>query len=115
MDKFPEAFARFESEVDVDSFDSFHELIVAFRWWAGKRWKGTRMQRRALNAEVKRLASSYPRLGLSKTGERRGSDFYASKKQRKAIYWRREFVTVKGRPQNRYRDLNTGRFIRKPK
>jgi len=28
--------------------------------------------------------------------------------------WRFEWVEVKGRPQMRYRDVNTGRFIRKP-
>lgn len=28
--------------------------------------------------------------------------------------WRRETVTVRGKPQVRYRDLGTGRFIKKP-
>ena len=28
--------------------------------------------------------------------------------------WRHETVTVRGKPQVRYRDLKTGRFIKKP-
>jgi len=28
--------------------------------------------------------------------------------------WRFEKVTVRNKPQNRYRDLKTGRFIKKP-
>jgi hypothetical protein len=28
--------------------------------------------------------------------------------------WRHENVTVKGKSQDRYRDLSTGRFIKKP-
>lgn len=34
---------------------------------------------------------------------------------RTAVTWRHEVVTVKGKSQVRYRDLKTGRFIKKPK
>ena len=60
LDKFPEAFARFESEVDVDRFDSYRELTVAFRWWTGKKWKGTVRQWLALVAEAERLGFRVP-------------------------------------------------------
>src|SRR5512136_2327899 len=35
-------------------------------------------------------------------------------KDRNSASWRHEVVNVKGRSQNRYRDLKTGRFIKKP-
>jgi hypothetical protein len=34
--------------------------------------------------------------------------------QEKAPSWRHEVVSVKGRSQDRYRDLKKGRFIKKP-
>lgn len=33
---------------------------------------------------------------------------------RTAVTWRHKVVTGKGKSQNRYRDLRTGRFIKKP-
>jgi hypothetical protein len=35
-------------------------------------------------------------------------------KRRFAVKWRHEIIKVKGKLQNRYRDLRTGRFIKKP-
>jgi hypothetical protein len=34
--------------------------------------------------------------------------------ERKTVTWRFEVVSVRGSSQDRYRDLKTGRFIRKP-
>jgi hypothetical protein len=47
-ERFQEAFERFEKVVDVDHFDSYRELWYAFRQWAGKRWRNTELQNRAL-------------------------------------------------------------------
>jgi len=55
MDKFPEAFERFEKDVDVDSFESYKELSYAFAWWAGKRWRDSYLQNKALAREGKKL------------------------------------------------------------
>ena len=55
MDKFPEAFKRFERVVDVDSFDSYKNMSYAFGHWAGKRWRDTYLQNRALATEGIRL------------------------------------------------------------
>ena len=55
MDKFPEAFRRFERVVDIDRFDSFRELSYAFGQWAGKRWVDSYLQNKALKREGKRL------------------------------------------------------------
>jgi len=38
MDRFPEAFDRFERVVDLRSFRSGRELKYAFSHWAGRRW-----------------------------------------------------------------------------
>jgi len=55
MDKFPEAFRRFEKVVDVDSFESYRELRYAFTQWASKRWRNTYSQNRALTREGRKL------------------------------------------------------------
>jgi hypothetical protein len=60
MDRFTEAFERFESDVYVDSFDSYSELLFAFQLWAGRNWKGTASQWRAFNAEAERLGFDVP-------------------------------------------------------
>lgn len=55
MDKFPEAFRRFERVVDVNQFDSYKNMSYAFGQWAGKRWKDSYLQNKALKREGKRL------------------------------------------------------------
>lgn len=63
------------------------------------------MQNEALAVEARRL-------GIPAFVERRPvARFYG----RIAVTWRHEVVTVKGKSQVRYRDLRTGRFIKKPK
>jgi hypothetical protein len=37
-DRFPEAFRRFEEDVDVSKFVSFRQLELAFGNWAGRKW-----------------------------------------------------------------------------
>lgn len=113
-DKFPEAFERFESDVDVDRFDSYMQLSLAFRWWAGRNWKGTTKQWEAFNAEAERRGFPVPDFIREEIRESWGSGSSVSGGPQKAVTWRHETVTVKGIPQNRYRDLKTGRFIKKP-
>ena len=55
MDRFPEAFQRFESAVDVSGIKSYRELTHAFAWWSGKRWVDSSRQNRALVREGRRL------------------------------------------------------------
>ena len=55
MDRFPEAFRRFERVVNVYRFRSYRELRYAFSHWAGKRWRNTWAQNRALAYEGRRL------------------------------------------------------------
>jgi hypothetical protein len=90
MDRFPEAFRRFEEVVDVDEIKSFRELRVAFSLWAGERWLDTSKQLHALSIEARRLGF-LPR----------------------PVLWRYETVRVRGRVQSRYRDIRTGRFVRR--
>ena len=46
MDRFPEAFNRFEEVVDVRRIESFRQLRLAFASWAGWKWHDTYMQNR---------------------------------------------------------------------
>jgi hypothetical protein len=55
LDKFPEAFKRFEAVVDVSKIKSFQQLLTAFMYWSGRKWKGTPLQVEALKVEGVRL------------------------------------------------------------
>jgi hypothetical protein len=55
MDKFPEAFNRFEEDVETDNLESAQELISEFAFWAGKRWINSRAQLEAIKREAKKL------------------------------------------------------------
>jgi hypothetical protein len=102
-DRFPETFERFERVVDIDSFRSYRELRYGFSHWAGKRWVDSYLQNRALKREAE------------KRGFKAELPMYFRRPQISAKRtWRHEVVTVRGRPQERYRDLTTGRFIKKP-
>lgn len=108
MDKFPEAFRRFERVVDTHSIHSFMELEMAFGSWAGRNWHGTHKQIEALKVEAWKRGI-IPREHVS------------TRKRRVAVYrvettrtWRHETIKVRGKPQSRYRDLKTGRFVKKP-
>ena len=100
MDRFPEAFERFEKRVDVSRIRGFDHLLVSFSHWAGKQWIGSNEQVNALKVEA----------------DKRGIPAYGERRVQFEIVrtWRFECITVKSRPQTRYRDLRTGRFIKKP-
>jgi len=104
MDRFPEAFDRFEKVVDLKSFRSGRELKYAFSHWAGRRWVDSYLQNKALRIEAeKRGLEDTPYLTYSRRP-------HFSQRQT----WRFETITVRGKPQARYRDTRTGRFIKKP-
>lgn len=105
VDRFPEAFERFEKVVDVDRFESYKEMSYAFGHWAGKRWRDTYAQNLALKREAEKRGFKDAKMPM-----------YFRKPQASAKKtWRYETVTVRGKPQARYRDLRTGRFIKKPR
>ncbi|MEM0008339.1 MAG: hypothetical protein QXR89_08805 [Candidatus Bathyarchaeia archaeon] len=52
MDRFPEAFQRFEQVVDVSKIRSFKELLSAFKLWAGRKWVDSPLQLAALKEEA---------------------------------------------------------------
>jgi hypothetical protein len=110
MDRFPEAFKRFRRVVDVDRIESFKQLTLAFGSWAGHKWMPTYKQLDALKVEARKI-------GIPVVTEKSPSVVsrtIASVAERVAVSWRHETVTVRSKPQDRYRDLKTGRFIRKP-
>lgn len=52
MDKFPEAFYRFEQAVDIKNVKEFAQLETMFSGWAGKKWHPTYKQSLALAREA---------------------------------------------------------------
>jgi hypothetical protein len=110
MDKFPEAFARFEKVVDVNRIISFQQLLIAFKHWAGEKFRSTEKQIVALIREAQKRNIPVPLTVLK---------FYGIQPRRISlaplvpVAWRHELVVVRGKPQDRYRNLKTGRFMRK--
>ena len=105
-DRFPEAFRRFEEDVDVNQFESFRQLRLAFGHWSGpRRWIPTYKQDYALRREARRR-------GIPLEGFRKARSGYFPSATR--VSWKYETVKIKGKTQQRYRDLKTGRFIKKP-
>ena len=105
MDRFPEAFRRFERLVDMKSFRSYRELAYGFSHWANKRWIDSHKQNVALKREAEKRGYRDTKIPAY---------FERQKQVSTKRTWRRETVNVRGKSQNRYRDLRTGRFIKKP-
>ncbi len=112
LDSFPEAFERFETDVDIGKFESYHQLTLSFRWWAGERWRGTQRQWEALSREAKNLGFNVPDVYRESMLGKRYSEVYNAGKR--AIPWRIDTVNIKGVKQARYRDLKKGRSSRNP-
>jgi hypothetical protein len=104
VDRFPEAFARFEQVVDVYRFESYRQLAYAFTHWAGRRWVDSYKQNLALKREAEKRGFRDARI----------PKYFRKRRVPAERTWRRETVTVRGKPQVRHRDLRTGRFIKKP-
>ncbi len=109
MDKFPEAFRRFEKVVVVvRRIRSFRQLFVAFRWWSGEKYRGTPRQIEALKIEALKRGIPVP--------TKRPYVFRELKIVKlEPQTWRHETVRVRGTVQSRYRDIKTGRFVEKPR
>lgn len=89
----------------VDRFDNYQQLAYAFSHWAGKRWRDTYKQNLALKREAHRIGLE----GEIPAYYRRQNPSHFQK-----TTWKHETVMVKGKSQERYRDIKSGRFIRKP-
>src|SRR5208283_5103853 len=55
MDKFPEAFRRFEDRVSTRNIKTFEQLTLAFSSWAGSKWRDTDRQNDALAIQAGKL------------------------------------------------------------
>jgi hypothetical protein len=55
MDKFPEAFERFERDVSTRRIKTFEQLQLSFSNWAGSKWKDTDRQNDALAVQARKL------------------------------------------------------------
>lgn len=120
MDKFPEAFQRFEQNVNTDEIRSFNELRMVFGHWAGSKWKETPRQIQALKIEAARLRIGRmpmkpryvkPRVYRRKFGRGREGTTIPPLQPMKV---KQESINVRGRKQVVFRDVRTGRFMRNP-
>lgn len=55
MDKFPEAFDRYEERVDIDDLQSASELISTFAYWQGRDTTKTQINALAVESIKKKL------------------------------------------------------------
>src|SRR3990172_9718019 len=117
MDKFPEAFNRFEEKVDTSNLESASELISEFAHFAGYRYTGTQKQLDAIKIESKKRGFDFdwsiPIWIKKRDYGRYYERGYGGRVYEERKTWRYETVSVKGKTQNRYRDLKSGRFIKK--
>lgn len=103
MDKFPEAFRRFEQVVDVSKIGTYRQLESTFGSWAGHKWGPTRRQSQALSIQAKRL--DIPKVIQPPSLFSRP----------KTVNWRTERIEIRGRTRTVFRDTETGRFIKHPR
>jgi hypothetical protein len=108
---FQEAFDRMERATNSRECKSLDELRLVAKSYFGSKWYPTHRQQYALKDEA-RIRGYFEKFQENKVRHpqyaRRQPYSYARQK------WRQETVTVKGKTQVRYRDLKTGRFIKKP-
>jgi len=108
---FQEAFDRMERDTNSRDCRTLAELRLLAERYFGDKWYPTNRQLEALEDEARRR-------GYFDRWERRKDviQWYARRQPQVSAErtWRREIVTVRGKPQVRHRDLRTGRFIKKP-
>ncbi len=102
MDKFPEAFRRYEEKVDVDKKWSFQQLLTSFGEWGKDKWIASKKQKKALAVEADII-------GI-KPHEQQEIEF-----TEKLISYVNKFGTLveytqKARTQTVFRNLLTGRY-----
>ena len=109
---FQEAFDRMERETNSRECETLNELRLVAKSYFGSKWYPTNRQLYALKDEAKRRGY------FDRFREKRVSRPWYAKRQPHSYArkkWRHETVTVRGKNQVRYRDLKTGRFIKKPR
>ena len=108
---FQEAFDRMERDTNSLECETLNELRLVAKSYFGSKWYPTNRQLYALKDEAKRRGY------FDKFREKKVSRPRYAKRQPHSYVkrtWRYETVTVRGKSQTRYRDLRTGRFIKKP-
>jgi len=109
---FQEAFDRMERATNSSECETLKELRLVAKSYFGSKLYPTNRQLYALKDEAKRRGY------FERLGEKRVSRPWYAQRQPHSYTrqtWRHETVTVRGKNQVRYRDLKTGRFIKKPK
>jgi hypothetical protein len=108
---FQEAFDRMERDTNSLECETLKELRLVAKSYFGSKWYPTNRQLYALKDEAKRRGY------FDKFREKIVSrPRYPQRQPHNYVkqIWRHETVTVRGKPQTRYRDIRTGRFIKNP-
>jgi len=109
---FEEAFDRLERYTNARTTRNLRELVIVAESYFGHKFHTDR-QYEALREEAKRRGY-YERWAMMK--KQRVLPWYAQRQPQVSAKksWRYEKVSVRGKFQDRCRDLKTGRFIKKP-
>jgi hypothetical protein len=107
MDKFPEAFKRFEKKVSLRNVETFRQLALLMASWSGPKWMYSRRQMEALAVEARKRGIPTDDVWVKERRVTRSPWISQTT-------WKNEAITIRGKSQQRYRDIKTGRFIKKP-
>ena len=112
-ESFQEAFDRMERATNSRDCRTLDELRLVAERYFGDKWRPTERQLEALIDEAKRRGY-FERWEIME--KQKELPWYAQRQPQVSATrrYRRETVTVRGKSQVRYRDLKTGRFIKKP-
>ncbi len=102
MDKFPEAFRRYEDKVDVDKKWTFQQLLTSFSEWGKDKWIESKKQKKALAIEADLIGIKPHEKQEIRFEEKLIS--YVNKYGTQVTY------TQKARIQVAFRNLITGRY-----
>ena len=108
---YSEMFARLERQVEMKCCRNYEEVKMTMESWMGSKWRDTSGQLKLVRIECKRLGIPVRLEGKPEAPSEKGLGFVHVSQ---APSWRHETVTVKGKSQERYRDLQSGRFIQNP-
>lgn len=105
VDRFPEAFRRYEDDVDTSDLDTFPQLLTSFKMWGKERFPATNKQKRALGKEGEE------RLGIAPLEEQRIT--YGEKKISYVNKWGTQVEYIrKARVDIITRNVVTGKFAK---
>lgn len=104
MDKFPEAFERYEDKIETKDIKTFNQLQVSFKQWAKSKGTMTKKQRRALAIEGKEKLKIAPAEKVRIVYEEKKISYY---RKDKLIEYIRKAKIVE-----MTRDVITGRFMK---